>query len=117
LPRPPFPAKHPAHKRLVRQFDSTEHRNSCDNRGKALDELVCDIRDVIILHLSYLFFSKQNYMASCDHIDALECGCIPEPDSEYWVAPFVQKMFNTLIVQYRPDIAKVIKENTSMQLK
>jgi hypothetical protein len=87
------------------------------NRGKALDDFARDVRDVVILHAAYLFVAKQHFMVSSDYLDSLECGLTPEPDSQYWVAPIVQDLFDDVIVQYRPDVAAKIKEHTSMQLK
>lgn len=86
-------------------------------RSKALDKFAMDVRDVVILHISYLFFAKEHYMASLDYSDSLECGISPEQDSQYWVAPFVQDMYDKILVQYRPDIAAIIRDNTSMHLK
>jgi hypothetical protein len=87
-----------------------------EGRRQALDEFSNDIRDVLILHLSYLFFGNGHYMTSSDYLDCLECGMTPEPDSQYWVAPFVQAMFDQTIKKSRPDIAATIKQNSSMHL-
>jgi len=86
-------------------------------RTIVLDDFAKDLRDVIILHTSYLFFAKQHYMSSTDYINSIECGLAPEPDSQYWVAPFVQKLFDEVIKKYRPDLAATIKEHTYMNLK
>jgi hypothetical protein len=85
-------------------------------RRQALKEFSNDLRSVLILHLSYLFFAKGHYMTSSDHLDCLECGVTPEPDSQYWVAPFVQEIFDQIIKPYRPDLAATIKQHTAMQL-
>jgi len=87
------------------------------NRQKILDVFAEDVRDVLILHVAYLFFAKGYYMASSDYIDCLECGLTPEPDSQYWVAPFVQEIFDQIVARYRPDIAATIRNHTSMHLK
>jgi hypothetical protein len=87
------------------------------NRPKILSEFEGDVRDVVILHLSLLFFVKQHYMASSDYLDCLECGLTPEPHSQYWVAPIVQEMIDEVVAQHRPDIAAKIKSHTSMHLK
>jgi len=55
-------------------------------------------------------------MMSSDYIDSLECGITPEEGSQYYVAPFVQKIFNDVIKKNRSDLAKIIKSNTSMKL-
>ena len=87
------------------------------NRRKALNDFAGDIRDVVILHLAYLFLAKEHYMASSDYLDSLECGLTPEPESQYWVAPFVQEVFDELVAKQRADIAAIIKDHTSMKLK
>src|SRR4029077_2860137 len=85
-------------------------------RRQALEQFSCDVRDVFILHLSYMLFAKGHYMMSSDYVDCLECGKTPEQDSQYWVAPFVQETFDQTVKKFRPDIAVVIKQHTSMHL-
>jgi hypothetical protein len=87
-----------------------------EGRRQALEEFSNDLRDVLILHLCYMFFAKGHYMMSSDHLDYLECGMTPEPDSQYWVAPFVQEMFDQTIKKSRPEIAAMIKQQSSMHL-
>ena len=86
-------------------------------RRKALDDIASDVRDVFILHIAYLFFARGYYMGSSDYVDALECGQTPEPDSQYWVAPFVQDIFDHIVTQHRPDVAARIRVHTCMHLK
>lgn len=87
------------------------------DRLKALKQFAEDVRDVFILHVAYLFFAKGHYMASSDYLDSLECGLTPEADSQYWVAPFVQDVFDTIVTRHRPDLAERIKDHTSMHLR
>ncbi len=87
-----------------------------EGRGQALEQFSNDLRDVLILHLSYVFFANAHYMMSSDHLDCLECGMTPEPDSQYWVAPFVQDIFDETVKRNRPDIAAAIKQHTCMHL-
>ena len=87
------------------------------NRHEALNQFVDDMRDLVILHLSCLFFTKQHYMASSDYVDSLDCGLNPEPESQYWVARFVQEVFDAVVAKHRPDAATVIKDHTDMHLK
>jgi len=86
------------------------------NRLKSLDQLSEDVRDIFILHLSYIFTLNDHYMMSSDHMDYLECGEVPPDGSEYWVAPFVSKAFEEIISAYRDDLASIIKDSTSMRL-
>jgi len=85
-------------------------------RQRALDEFANDLRDILILHVSYMFFFNDHYMMASDHLDCLECGITPEPNSQYRVAPFVQDFFDQTVKKARPDIVAVIKDHSSMYL-
>lgn len=87
-----------------------------ETRPKWVDAFSKDVRDIVILHLSYVFFLNDHYMMSSDYVDYLECNMTPEPDSQYWVAPFIQQMFTDVLVKERPDIAASIKGHTCMHL-
>jgi len=76
-----------------------------------------DLENIFILHLAYLFYIKDHYMMGGDYIDSLDIGITPEPDSQYWVAPFVQEIFDTVIKKNRMDLALEIKRNTVMKLE
>lgn len=87
-----------------------------EHRIKVLNSFSIDIKDIFILHLAYLLFFKDHFMASSDYLDALECGLEPELDSQYWVASFIQEIFDQVISKRRPDIVKAIKQKTCMKL-
>jgi len=87
-----------------------------DSRIKLLDSLLHDLDCIFIQHFAYLFYLKDNYMMSSDYIDSLDVGLIPEEDSQYLVASFIQEMFDSIIKAKRPDIAAAIKEKTAMKL-
>lgn len=87
-----------------------------ENRGWWLDRFSADARDIFVLHLGYIFFLNDHYLMSSDHLDALECGIQPEDDSQYWVAPFIQEVFDKVITPRRPDVTATIKNNSSMQI-
>lgn len=81
-----------------------------------LDKFSNDTENIFIYHLAYLFYLKDMYMMGSDYLDSLECGVTPEPNSQYWVAPFVQDIFDTVIKIKRPDLALAIKSKTVMSL-
>ena len=81
-----------------------------------LNQLLEDVRDIFVLHLGYIFFINDHYMMSSDYMDAMECGMQPEEDSQYWVAPFIQRIFDEVITPRRPDITDTVKAKSAMQL-
>lgn len=88
-----------------------------NNRVKTLDSFSSDLENIFILHLSYLFYLNDHYLMSSDYMDSMDCGEEPEEGSQYFVAPFIQDIFDTVVKIKRPDIATEIKSKTSMQLK
>ncbi len=86
-------------------------------RVKALDTFSADLTAVFVQHFAYLFYLNDHYMMSTDYVDYLDLGMTPEEGSQYWVSPFIQKVFDKWIKPYRPDIADEIKSNTSMKLE
>lgn len=86
-------------------------------RAEAAEQLGVDLRDMFIWHLGYLFYTQGHYMMSGDYIEHLDAGLTPEADSQYWVANFVQEIFDNVIKRHRPDLANLIKRDTTMHLK
>ena len=93
-----------------------DNKVSLPNRMRWLDTFKADAQDLLVIHLGYVFFLKDHYMMSSDYTDSLECGVQPEPDSQYWVAPFVQEMFDEVISPRRAEITATIKGSSAMQL-
>jgi hypothetical protein len=104
------------HYNFYRNVLFNDNEISLPDRNRELDVLLGDVRDLLILHVAYLFFANGHYMMSSDYVDSLECGLTPEPDSEYWVAPFVQDVFDRTVTIHRPDVAAAIRKHTRMHL-
>lgn len=88
-----------------------------ENRISALDVFSKDLEQIFILHLSYLFYLNDHYMMSSDYVDSLDLGLTPKEGSQYYVALFIQKIFDNFIKKNRPDIAETIKSQTEMRLE
>ncbi len=86
------------------------------NRDEVLEQFSIDIKDLFVLHISYLFYLNDHYLSSSDYVDYLDMGMQPPEDSQYYVAPFIQEIFDDILKINRPDIAREIKEHTSMGL-
>jgi hypothetical protein len=87
------------------------------DRLAVLDGFSRDLQNIFILHLSYVFHLNGHYMRSSDYLDNLECGLKPEEGSEYFVAPFVQDIFDSVLKKHRMDIAEAIRKSTAMKLE
>ena len=87
------------------------------HRITTLNQFSEDLRNIFMMHCSYLFYLNEHYMSSSDYVDSLDCGLKPEEGSQYFVAPFIQNAFDKTIKVYRQDIAKLILDTTCMQLE
>jgi len=87
------------------------------NRLESLNIFSKDLENIFVMHFSYLFYLNDHYMMSSDYVDSLECGMMPEEGSRYYVAPFIQKIFEDVIKKSRMDLAEKIKNKTSMKLE
>lgn len=86
------------------------------NRMRWIDTFRADVHDLLVMHLGYVFFLKDHYMMSSDYTDALECGVQPALDSQYWVAPYVQEIFDEVISPRCKKITATIKGSSAMRL-
>lgn len=87
------------------------------DRLTSINDFVNDLDAIFIQHFIYIFYLKDNYMMASDYIDHLDVGMQPPEDSQYWVAPYIQTAFDKFIKPKRPDLAKVLLSNTSMELE
>lgn len=86
-------------------------------RTRILDVFSRDLADLFVMHFSYLFYLNEHYMMASDYVDSLDLGLEPEENSQYFVAPFVQEIFDSEIKKRRMDLAEIIKKKTSMMLE
>lgn len=98
-------------------YNDNEMGDLKNNRITFLEQLSIDIRNIFILHLTLLFTIKDNYMMSSDYTDYLDFGVNPPENSQYWVAQFIQDIFNNVIKKYRNDLFEEIKKSTYMEIQ
>lgn len=95
--------------------DSTPYNSK--KKVALLSELQNDITYIFVRHFIWLFTLKDNYMMDSEHRDSLEIGMTPPKNSEYWVTPFIQEIFDDVIKKNKPKLAEILKNNTRMELK
>lgn len=87
-----------------------------ENRIKFLNVLAKDLDNIFILHFMYTFTLNEHYMSSTDHSDYMDMGMEPPEDSQYYVAGFIQDIFDNYVKPNRMDLATELKSNTCMKL-
>lgn len=81
-----------------------------------LNRFLEDIRIIFASYFIWLFTAKEYYMASSDYVDYLDMGLTPPQDSQCWVAPFIQEIFDDIIKPNFKEVADELKKTTSMEL-
>lgn len=87
------------------------------SRLSSLEGFSKDLEDIFIQHFSYVFYLNDHYMMASDYRDSLDVGLTPHEGSEYFVAPFIKNIFDSVIKAKRPDLANEIKIHTAMKLQ
>ena len=87
------------------------------DRISNLDTFLKDLDDLFIQHFMFIFSIKGHYMMSSDYTDYRDMGMEPPDDSQYWVSPFIQKVFDEVVKKNRKDLAELLKQNTEMVLE
>ncbi|MCF7913504.1 MAG: hypothetical protein K9M99_13350 [Candidatus Cloacimonetes bacterium] len=99
------------------QYALLNDNNIHQERMKPLNDFTHDLERIFVLHLSYIFNLCNHYIMSSNYRDCMDCGIKPPEGCEYWVAPFVQEIFDKYVKRVRPDIAEYIKKHTEMELE
>ncbi len=94
--------------------DNEIHR---PNRIEYLDAFTFELKALFIQHFIYMFYLNGHYMMSSDHRDYLDLDITPPNDSQYWVSPPIQKVFDNLVKPSRMDLAIELMDTTTMHLK
>jgi hypothetical protein len=86
-------------------------------RSKIFDQLAVDIKDLVVLHLGYTFYTNWQYLSSSDYMDYMNCNMTPPEGCQNIVATYIQEFFNSVITPFRPEITLAIKRDTPMLLE
>lgn len=82
----------------------------------SLNNFLHDLDQIFIQHFVYLFYLNDHYLMSSDYTDYMEIGMTPPDGCQYWVAPYIQTVFDKFIRPKRADLAKELINKTSMEL-
>ena len=74
------------------------------------------LRQIMLVHMSFVFYLNGHYMMAHTHMDYLEMGKTPPEGSQYWLAKYAQDAFDEFIKPY-PKIATFVKEHCSMEIE
>ena len=105
------------HYNFYKTFLYNDNKIFISNREAYLNSFHNDLKNIFVLHFAYEFSIKPHYMSSSDYIDHLDCNMTPPKHCQYWVASYIQKIFDNYIKKVNIEIAQTIKNTTSMFLE
>jgi len=87
------------------------------NRTEYLNLINSDLKNIFVLHFVYEFSVCPHYMMSSDYSDYMDVGQTPPENSEYWVAPYIQKAFENYVKKVDPRLSEEFRNHTRMELQ
>lgn len=87
-----------------------------DNREKELKNASIILKQIMMVHLAFMFYMNGPYMMASDYMDYRDCNEEPPEGSENWLAPYAQKAFDEFLKPH-PKLAAFIKEHCPMEIK
>ena len=71
---------------------------------------------IMLVHLSFIFYLNGHYMMALTYMSYLEAGDTPPEGSQNWLAKYAQDAFDEFIKPY-PKIAEFIKGHCAMEIE
>lgn len=87
-----------------------------DNRERQLKNASVFLDQIMLVHMSFIFYLNGHYMMASDHIDYLDMNMTPPEGSEYWLAGYAQDAFDEFIKPHE-KLATFIKEHCAMEIQ
>lgn len=86
-----------------------------DKREKQLDNISIILKQILMIHVSFIFYLEPAYLMASDYIDYWEVGETPPEGAAQWLAPFAQEAFDTYIKRHK-KLAAFLKETCSLTI-
>lgn len=83
-----------------------------DEREKQLQNISIVLKQLMMVHVSFIFYLEPKYMMASDYIEA---GGVPPEGADQWIAPFAQEAFDRYIKQ-NLKLASFIKRTCSLNI-
>ena len=87
-----------------------------ENREKQLKNASIILKQLMMVHLSFIFYLNGHYMMAHDHMFYLEEYMTPPEGSERWMASYAQEAFDEFIKPH-PRLAEFIREHCVLDIK
>lgn len=87
-----------------------------DNRLKQLQNVLILLKQIITLHMAFIFHMNPQYLMASDYMDYMEVGQLPPGGSDTWIAPYAQEAFDRYI-KPSSKLAAFIKQECYLNIE
>jgi hypothetical protein len=87
-----------------------------DNRLKQLQNISIVLGQIIMIHLSFIFYLNPQYLMDSTYMDYIDLGETPPEGCENLIAPYAQNAFDKYIKPH-PKLAAFIKKECYLHIK
>ena len=86
------------------------------DREKQLKIAWVILKQIMVIHLSFMFYMNGPYMMASDYMDYRDMGMEPPEGSECWLASYAQRAFDEFLKPHE-KLAGFIKEHCCMEIE
>lgn len=86
------------------------------DRERQLKNASVFLDQIMLVHMSFIFYLNGHYMMASDHIDYLDMNMTHPEGSEYWLAGYALDAFDESI-KPNEKLATFIKEHCAMEIQ
>ena len=90
--------------------------NYIEGREKQLKNAAIILKQIMMVHLAFVFYMNGHYMMADDYMSYIEMGDTPPDGSENWLAKYAQVAFDEFIKPHT-KLAEFIKGNCCMNIE
>lgn len=87
-----------------------------DKRIKQLQNISILLKQMITIHLAFIFYLNPQYLMDSTYMDYINCGETPPKNIEKLIAPYAQIAFDKYIKSYS-KLAEIIKEHCYLHIE
>lgn len=81
-----------------------------------VNKIKYEINYITSVFLFLLILIREDYIASTDYIDYLDCGLEPTEEMKYWVAAFIKKYIDEKMILVNSEWKEYLKNRISMEI-
>lgn len=93
-----------------------EYYEMTESVQENVNKIKYEINYITSVFLFLLILIREDYIASTDYIDCLDCGLTPDEEMKYWVAPFIKTHIDEKMILVNSEWKEYLKNKITMEI-